>query len=67
MGSANERQCTLKHRLSLVEPKPSMIHDPGATVPFGATYRPVNTFRPRQNGRQFPDDNFKRIFWNKNI
>ena len=27
----------------------------------------ANTLRPRQNGRQFPDDNFKCIFLNKNI
>ena len=26
-----------------------------------------NTFRPRQNGRHFPDDNFKRIFLNENV
>ena len=28
---------------------------------------PVNTLRPRQNGRQFADDTFKRIFFNENI
>ena len=27
----------------------------------------VNTLRPRQNGRHFPDDTFKRIFMNENI
>ena len=27
----------------------------------------VNTLRPRQNGRHFPDDNFKRIFVNENV
>ena len=27
----------------------------------------LNTLRPRQNGRRFPDDNFKRIFMNENI
>ena len=26
-----------------------------------------NTFRPRQNGRRFADDTFKRIFLNKNV
>ena len=25
-----------------------------------------NTLRPRQHGRQFPDDTFKHILWNKN-
>ena len=28
---------------------------------------PINTLRPRQNGRQFPDDIFKCIFLDKNI
>ena len=27
----------------------------------------INTLRPRQNGRQFPDDTFKCIFLNENI
>ena len=27
----------------------------------------VDTFRPRQNGRRFADDTFKRIFLNENI
>ena len=27
----------------------------------------VNTLRPRQNGRHFADDTFKRIFGNKNV
>ena len=27
----------------------------------------VNTLRPRQNGRHFPDDIFKRIFLNQNV
>ena len=27
----------------------------------------VNTLRPRQNGRHFPDDIFKRIFLNENV
>ena len=28
---------------------------------------PINTLRPRQNGRLFADDTFKRIFLNENI
>ena len=28
---------------------------------------PVNTLRPRQNGRHFADDIFKRIFFNENV
>ena len=27
----------------------------------------INTLRPRQNGRHFPDDIFKRIFLNENV
>ena len=27
----------------------------------------INTFRPRQNGRHFPDDIFKWIFFNENV
>ena len=27
----------------------------------------INTLRPRQNGRRFADDTFKRIFFNENI
>ena len=29
--------------------------------------RDVNTLRPRQNGRRFADDTFKRIFLNENV
>ena len=29
--------------------------------------RGINTLRPRQNGRRFADDTFKRIFWNENV
>ena len=32
----------------------------------GFTIRNVNTLRPRQNGRHFPDDIFKCIFLNEN-
>ena len=28
---------------------------------------PFNTLRPRQNGRHFSDDTFKRIFLNENV
>ena len=27
----------------------------------------LNSLRPRQNGRRFPDDTFKRIFLNENV
>ena len=29
--------------------------------------RLLNTLRPRQNGRHFADDTFKRIFFNENV
>ena len=29
--------------------------------------KPLNTLRPTQNGRHFPDDTFKRIFSNENV
>ena len=32
-----------------------------------ALMMPINTLRPRQNGRHFPDDIFKRIFLNENV
>ena len=32
-----------------------------------AEYTVINTLRSRQNGRHFPDDNFKCILLNKNI
>ena len=31
------------------------------------TYIDINTLRPRQNGRHFADDTFKRIFLNENV
>ena len=36
---------------------------------YVANYRSnnINTLRPRQNGRHFPDDIFKRIFLNENV
>ena len=33
----------------------------------GIQSNPVNTLRPRQNGRHFADDIFKRIFLNENV
>ena len=34
---------------------------------FGFSSRIINTLRPRQNGRHFPDNIFKCIFWNENV
>ena len=33
----------------------------------GLRIKGFNTLRPRQDGRHFPDDTFKRIFLNENI
>ena len=35
-------------------------------VLWGSDLDLINTLRPRQNGRHFPDDNFKWIFLNEN-
>ena len=36
-------------------------------APLLLTRCDFNTLRPRQNGRHFPDDTFKRIFLNENV
>ena len=51
---------TTRHNLNKCWPRSSMSH--GVTAPHE-----VNTLRPRQNGRHFADDTFKRIFLNENI
>ena len=40
---------------------------PGWVPEINLNERPVNTLRPRQNGRYFPDDIFKCIFLNENV
>ena len=41
----------------------------GATSAFEIceNLKALNTLRPRQNGRHFADDTFKRIFMNENV
>ena len=34
---------------------------------LGIPFSPLNTLRPRQNGRHFPDNTFKYIFLNENV
>ena len=34
---------------------------------YAISFRIVNTLRPRQHGRHFADDTFKRIFLNENV
>ena len=43
-----------------------IFHEPGSQRKFVFKFIFVNTLRPRQNGRHFPDDIFKRIFLNEN-
>ena len=45
-------------------PTPHVVYEMAAVL-----YRPqcVNTLRPRQHGRHFADDTFKRIFLNENL
>ena len=53
---------------SAPEPPPETAAAPSAPTPTPS--RPdtwVNTLRPRQNGRHFADDTFKRIFLNENV
>ena len=45
----------------------SWIYWPDFTRNIVSNEHIFNTLRPRQNGRQFPDDNFKCIFLNENI
>ena len=45
-------------------------HNICVTNTYGYTYTSLfifNTFRPRQNGRHFADDTFKRIFLKENV
>ena len=42
-------------------------HEWAPLVPLLALAAPINTLRPRQNGRHFPDAIFKCIFLNENI
>ena len=48
---------------NLILPRCSRHH---STILEGPFHRNINTLRPRQNGRQFPDDILKWIFLNEN-
>ena len=50
------RVCTLASNTGLL----------GADKSYTSAHLPINTLRPRQNGRLFADDCFKRIFLNEN-
>ena len=43
------------------------VHDMTKLLHHRGIACPVNTLKPRQNGRHFPDDIFKWIFLNENI
>ena len=44
-----------------------MYYTISAIIGFGGMYFSINSLRPRQNGRHFPDDTFKRIFLYENV
>ena len=50
--------------LNVLTPSGTGTHSGILLTIFGNS---INTLRPRQNGCQFPDDNFKCIFLNTNI
>ena len=50
----------------LLEIKDSWFHHGGAQK-VASNSMPINTLRPRQNGRHFADNTFKRIFLKKNV
>ena len=47
--------------------KTSSIHIWGMLLSAHAAWCHFNTLRPRQNGRHFPDNTFKCIFFNENV
>ena len=50
----------VENEKSLRQPMPKCCYHPALGLG-------VNTLRPRQNGRRFADDTFKRIFLNENV
>ena len=52
------------HILSLTA---DLFAQPNVTVVKSLKKTELNTLRPRQDGRQFPDDIFKCIFLNENV
>ena len=45
----------------------AFVDDEGSSIGYVVRARILNTLRPRQNGRHFPDDMFKCIFLNENV
>ena len=56
----------LRNSLSVAETKGVCVTRPSPETSFCIIDLGVNTLRPRQNGRHFPDDIFKCIFFNRN-
>ena len=56
---------SVKQSFSIMIFVPVVEHAPTLTVCLSLTN--FNTLRPRQNGRHFPDDNFKCISLNENV
>ena len=53
--------------ISYLGRKPQQTWPISAEQKFVRLRQCINTLRPRQNGRHFADDTFKRIFLNENV
>ena len=75
LGDAYMRQGTAPSLLQVMACRLSccktavILSLPQCVTSFGQYpgWGPINTLRPRQNGRHFADDIFKRIFLNENV
>ena len=50
-----------------IHDKPNCLLKTSLSSSYYHSLSPFNTLRPRQNGRHFPDETFKRIFLNENV
>ena len=61
----------VRHKMIGIEmyymPNPLLFHFLATKAPQFPAKKALNTLMPRQNGRHFPDDIFKWIFWNESI
>ena len=51
------------HKMSVIK----KVFPGHGVISSGSKLCNLNTLRPRQNGRRFADDTFKRIFLNENV
>ena len=68
-GQQSKKSCPENQRFSALRnacmPSKEVVCIPPSTDMVGVSS--VNSLRPRQNGRHFTDDTFKRIFLNENV